>query len=283
VYYALQSQPVQQQVALHTIGQAVKGINIRDVKSLVIPLPETLVEQHAIAEALSAVDTFVESLEQLVTKKRNLKRGAMHELLTGKRRLPGFNDEWKTKRIVEIASPSSEKNTDATRLPVLTCSKHHGFVDSLAYFKNQVFSNDTSTYKLIRRGQIGYPANHVEEGSIGLQDLYDVALVSPIYIVFSVSEEVDSHFLHRVLKLDSYRHKFKMATTSSVDRRGSLRWPAFSEITVSLPLLPEQNAIVAVLSDMDAEIATLNAKLAKARRLKQGMMHNLLTGSIRLV
>lgn len=279
----LSSPPVITAIENASAGSTMTNLNQGTLGNLILALPPTKAEQEIIAEALSDADTFIESLEQLIAKKRDLKQGATQELLTGKKRLPGFNDEWKTKRIAEIASPSSEKNTDAARLPVLTCSKHHGFVDSLAYFKNQVFSNDTSTYKLIRRGQIGYPANHVEEGSIGLQNLYDVALVSPIYVVFSVSEEVDSHFLHRVLKLDSYRHKFKMATTSSVDRRGSLRWPAFSEITVSLPLLPEQNAIVAVLSDMDAEIAALDAKLIKARRLKQGMMHNLLTGSIRLV
>lgn len=156
-------------------------------------------------------------------------------------------------------------------------------MDSLGFFKNQVFSKDLSTYRIIRRGQIGYPANHVEEGSIGLQDLYDVALVSPIYVVFSVGEGVNSLFLHRVLKLDSYRQKFKTATTSTVDRRGSLRWPAFSEITISLPLLPEQTSIAKVLTDMDAELAALERRLAKTRELKHGMMQELLTGRTRIV
>jgi len=248
-----------------------------------IPLLPTKAEQEAIAEALSDADALVESLEQLIAKKRQIKQGAMQELLTGKRCLPGFSGGWEVKKIAEIASPSSEKNTAAEDLPVLTCSKHLGFVDSLGYFKNQVFSKDTSTYRLIRRGQIGYPSNHIEEGSIGLQNIYDVALVSPIYVVFSVNEGVDSYFLHRVLKLDSYRQKFKIATTSSVDRRGSLRWPAFSEVTVSIPPLPEQTAITAILTDMDAELAALEEKLAKARQLKQGMMQELLTGRIRLV
>ncbi|MBE3044937.1 restriction endonuclease subunit S [Candidatus Bathyarchaeota archaeon] len=144
-----------------------------------------------------------------------------------------------------------------------------------------MFSKDLSLYKIIRRGKIGYPANHVEEGSIGLQDLYDVALVSPIYIVFSAGEGVNSFFLHRVLKLNSYRQKFKTATTSSVDRRGSLRWPAFSEITVALPLLSEQTAIAEVLSDMDAELAALERRRDKTHALKEGMMQELLTGRTR--
>jgi len=128
-----------------------------------------------------------------------------------------------------------------------------------------------------------FRSNHVEEGSIGIQNLYDVALVSPIYVVFSVAEQINSYFLHRLLKLDSYRQKFKSGTSSSVDRRGSLRWPAFAEITVCIPTLPEQAAIAEVLSDMDAELAALQQRRDKTRTLKQGMMQELLTGRVRLV
>lgn len=264
-------------------GTTVESVEFQWLKAFTAPLPSTTLEQTAIAEALGDADAYIESLEQLIAKKRLIKQGAMQELLTGKRRLPGFSGEWETKSISEVANPTSEKNTAVKELPVLTCSKHHGFVDSLTYFKNQVFSNDTSGYKLISRGQIGYPANHIEEGSIGLQDLYDLALVSPIYVVFSVNEGVSSFFLHRLLKLDEYRQKFKTATTSSVDRRGSLRWPAFSEISVTIPHHSEQTAIGDVLRDMEKEASVLERKLTKARQLKQGMMQELLTGRIRLI
>ena len=264
-------------------GNGQPNLNTTLIGDFKVPLPPTKAEQDAIAETLNDADALIESLEQLLAKKRHIKQGAMQELLTGKKRLPGFTKGWEKKRIAEIAQPSSEKNTAADSLTVLTCSKHLGFVDSLTYFKNQVFSRDTRGYKVIRRGQLGYPSNHVEEGSIGLQDLYDAALVSPIYVVFSPKEWVNSYFLHRLLKLDSYREKFEAATSSSVDRRGSLRWPAFSQIVVSLPDHDEQTAIASVLSDMDAEIAALEAKLAKARGIKQGMMQELLTGRTRLV
>ena len=264
-------------------GTKVKHTSPSRLLEIPVAFPPTKAEQQAIAEALGDADAIIRSQEQLLTKKRQIREGAMQELLTGKIRLPGFNAKWELKRISEIASPSSEKNTAAMILPVLTCSKHLGFMDSLGFFKNQVFSKDTSTYKMIRRGEIGYPANHIEEGSIGLQDLYDVALVSPIYVVFSVNPGVNSFFLHRVLKLDSYRQKFETATTSSVDRRGSLRWPVFSEITVNIPSFPEQVAIASVLADMDAEIATLEAKLSKADKLKLGMRQDLLNGKVRLV
>lgn len=264
-------------------GNGQPNLNTQLIGAIKIPLPPTTVEQEAIAEALSDTDAHITSLEQFLVKKRQVKQGAMTDLLSGRRRLPGFVGEWNVRRIGDIASPSSEKNSAGRPMTVLTCSKHLGFVESLAYFKNQVFSRDTRGYKVIRRGQLGYPSNHVEEGSIGLQELHDAALVSPIYVVFSVAEEVDSYFLHRLLKLDAYRHKFETATSSSVDRRGSLRWPAFSEITVKLPTFEEQKAIASTLRDMDADTASLEERIAKARLMKQAVMHELLTGRIRLV
>lgn len=223
------------------------GVDLKELRAYPLPLPPTEVEQNSIAQALDDTDELIESLQQLLAKKRQIKLGAMQELLTGKKHLPGFTECWEEKRIAEIANPISERNDSRDDFPVLTCSKHHGFVDSLRFFKNQVFSDDTSGYKVIRRGEIGYPANHIEEGSIGLQDLYEAAVVSPIYVVFRVREGVNSFFLHRLLKLDQYRQRFEVATSSSVDRRGSLRWPAFSEITVKLPTIKEQDAISALL------------------------------------
>lgn len=240
-------------------------------------------EQRAITEVLSDVDGLIDALDALIAKKRAIKQATMQQLLTGKTRLPGFSGAWETKQIGDVVSLSSEKNHLGTNIPVLTCSKHLGFVDSLSYFKNQVFSKDLSSYKIIRRGQIGYPINHVEEGSIGLQDLYDVALVSPIYVVCSPKGDINSFFLHRLLKLDSYRQQFATATTSSINRRGSLRWPAFSKIRVTLPPIDEQIAIAEVLSDMETEISALENRLDKTRAIKQGMMQQLLTGKVRLV
>lgn len=251
-------------------------------QSLQIAIPP-IHEQRNIANALSDVDALLAKLDQLIAKKRDIKKGAMQNYLTGRMRLPSFNEDWVPFKIKEIAFSCSEQNKDRLDLPVLSCSKHFGFVDSLSYFKNQVFSQNTAGYKIIARGQIGYPSNHIEEGSIGLQDLYDFALVSPIYIVFSTRDNVNSYFLHRLLKLEEYRQKFETATGASVDRRGSLRWPEFSEISVLLPSSKEQMAISEMLRDIEKEIYNLEQQRNKTHQLKQGMMQQLLTGKIRLV
>ena len=257
LFAQLFGQSVNNQIAKILAGSNYPAINSRDVKLIEILCPLQIAEQRAIAEALSDVNGLLNALEALIVKKRAIKQAVMQQLLTGKTRLPGFSGAWETKQIGDVVSLCSEKNNLGADIPVLTCSKHLGFVDSLSYFKNQVFSKDLSSYKIIRRGQIGYPINHVEEGSIGLQDLYDVALVSPIYVVCSPEKNINSFFLHRLLKLESYRQEFANATTSSINRRGSLRWPAFSKIHVTLPPIDEQVAIVAVLNDVETEIAAL--------------------------
>jgi type I restriction enzyme, S subunit len=262
---------------------AVPTLNRNNLVGHFVPVPGTNTEQRAIVEALSDAEELLGALDAQIGKKRAIQQAAMQQLLTAKTRLPGFHEKWKTKKIIDIARPSGERNHSSAQLPVLSCTKHVGFVESLRYFKNQVFSDELGSYKVIRRGEIGYPANHIEEGSIGLQDLYDAALVSPIYVVLSPISTINSYFLHRLLRLDTYRHVFASATNSSVDRRGSLLWPDFSQIGVKVPPRDEQDAIATVLSDMDAEIAALESRRDKTRGIKKGMMQQLLTGRIRLV
>lgn len=258
-------------------------MNLAGIREVLAAIPPTTYEQSAIADILADVDALIESLEQLLTKKRRIKQGAMQELLTGKRRLPGFVDRWQSHRLGDVADPVTSINRNAAQLPVITCSKHLGFVDSLGFFKNQVFSNNTTTYKIVSRGQIAYPANHIEEGSIGYQDLYDAALVSPIYVVFQPRPGINGKFLHRLLKLPQFLPVFGRFTSSSVDRRGSLRWPAFAAIEVTLPTEEEQIAVVEVIETLEADVTAHEAHLAKARALKQAMAQALLTGRIRLV
>jgi restriction endonuclease S subunit len=190
--------------------------------------------------------------------------------------------EWLCLTIGDIAFPSTEKNTDRRNLPVLSCSKHYGFVDSLVFFSKQVFSDDISSYKIIRRGEFGFPANHIEEGSIGFQVNYDEAVVSPIYVVFRISVKVNGTFLYAILKTERYRQIFRSSTSASVDRRGSLRWPEFSSIKVPVPPLSEQIAIANAINDFDELIASLEYLTGKKRNIKKGMMQDLFTGKRRL-
>ncbi|SHG06471.1 restriction endonuclease subunit S [Vibrio gazogenes] len=266
------------------------------VKAIRVPVPP-LTEQKKIAQILSTWDKAISTTEQLLANSQQQKKALMQQLLTGKKRLgmPANSydfkktrygiipKDWEYPAIKDVCTQVTEKNTEAADYPVLSCSKYDGFVDSLKYFKKKVYSDDTSDYRLIHRGCFGFPSNHVEEGSIGLQNLYDTGIVSPIYVVFRAkTKEVDNTYLYAVLKTDHYRQIFGAATNASVDRRGSLRWKEFSLIHVPLPALEEQQKIAAVLSTADQEITILQQKLDALKQEKKALMQQLLTGKRRV-
>jgi type I restriction enzyme S subunit len=130
---------------------------------------------------------------------------------------------------------------------------------------------------------IGYPSNHIEEGSIGLLLSHDIGIVSPIYTVFRCNDSIIPEYLYAVFKTDTFRHIFAISTNASVDRRGSLRWREFSLIRVPLPSIKEQQAIVEVLNVADNEIVQLERKLKALEKQKRGLMQKLLTGEVRVI
>lgn len=262
-------------------------------KVLVPPFPE----QKKIAEILSAWDKAISTTERLLANGKRQKEALMRQLLIGIKRFGKLADsfdykktrygkipaDWDYPRIRDICSQVSEKNSKKADYPVISCSKHEGFVDSLKYFKKKVYSEDTSGYRVIPRGCFGFPSNHIEEGSIGLQNIYDVGIVSPIYVVFRANpEKVNNEYLFALLKSEHYRQIFSAATNGSVDRRGSLRWKEFGSIHVPLPPLEEQNEIVSALSVADREIEALQKKLNCLQQEKKALMPQLLTGKRRV-
>lgn len=274
----------------------IPGISREDVLGTPLLIPP-LHEQVKIAQTLSTWDQAITATGRLLENSQQRKKGLMQQLLTGKNRfiepvealkpqktrtgeIPG---DWNYPKIASICSQVTDKNTDDLQLPVLSCSKYVGFVDSLSYFKKKVYSDDLKGYRIIPRGCIGFPANHIEEGSIGLQNLYDYGLVSPIYVVARPDpEKVNADYLYAVFKTDHYRQIFCAATNASVDRRGSLRWKEFSQIHVPLPPLSEQNKMVEVLQTVAQEISSLQTSLKCLKEEKKALMQQLLTGKRRV-
>ncbi len=251
-------------------------------------------EQKAIADLLSTWDEAIEKTERLIQAKEKQLRQMSRWLLFGHKRLGNQNNEladahffkypsdWTLVKIEKIAKEVSVRNDESDET-VLSCSKYDGFVNSLDYFGKQVFSSDTSNYKIVKKGQFGYPSNHVEEGSIGLLKHCEKGIVSPIYVVFEASKEkVHSPFLYKLLKTDIYRHIFQVSTSSSVDRRGSLRWGDFSKIKVLVPSLEEQQEISENLASAQHEIDLLKQLAEKYKTQKRGLMQKMLTGEWRV-
>ena len=286
---------VRKQISTASGGTKVKHSSPEKIKNVLWRFPP-FGEQSNIVKILNQWDCSIGLIDRLIVEKQLRRKGFMQQLLTGKRRLPGFRKiqqirstkwgdfpaDWGYPRIAEIAKHVSIKNKKGDSFPVLSCTKHQGLIESLEYFGKQIFSKDLSTYKVVRRGQFAYATNHLEEGSIGYQNLHDRALISPMYTVFEADNNIDDRFLFLLLKTELYRHIFQVNTSASVDRRGSLRWPEFSRLHVPLPSLDEQRAIVNVIEVADRELELLQTKAKALREQRKGLMQQLLTGKKRL-
>ncbi len=263
------------------LGATINSINGNDLKKFLFPLPPEE-ERLKITEILSSWDEAIEITQQLIEQLELRKKGLMQELLTGKKRLLGFAGEWKKYEIDEIASQFTDKNTGNEVSVVLSCTKYDGLVRSLEYFGRKVYGDDLTKYKLVPRNYFAYATNHIEEGSIGYQNLIEAGLVSPMYTVFKTNEKVDDFYLFRLLKTERMIYYYQSNMSGSVARRGGLRWSAFKELIVNLPPIEEQKAIASLLDEADNEIKLQTENLESLKNQKKGLMQELLTGKKRV-
>lgn len=274
IFQMLQSNLMQQHLGVAVVGTTRMELSISILKKVRIPFPPTKAEQESIAEALSYTDAFIESLEQLIAKKRQIKQGAMQELLTGKRRLPGFSKEWETKPLGDVAeitmgqSPSSANyNSKGEGLPLI-----QGNADIF----NRKTIKRVFTTEITRRGKCGDIIMSVRApvGEVSRAE-FDICLGRGVCAI-----RYSNNFLYHTL-ISKESTWAKLSKGSTFDSVNSADVKAFD---IELPTdSAEQEAIATILSDMDAEITALEEKLAKARQIKQGMMQELLTGRTRLV
>lgn len=279
-------------------GNGQPNLNTELIGNLLIPLPPTKAEQEAIAEALSDADALIASLEQLIAKKRSIKQGAMQALLTGKQRLPGFEVKpgYQQTEVGEIPV-----DWDILPIGMLSACFSGGTPSSSnkAFYGgsipwitsgdlNKTFISEVEG-RITEDGLTNSSAKIIEPGAL-LLALYGatagVCAISNIRAAINqavlaiIPSQLNTHFLFQYLR---WRKDYHIKTFTQGGQ------PNFSGEIVKSFLIPvpptkaEQTAIATILSDMDTEIITLEAKLAKARQLKQGMMQELLTGKIRLV
>lgn len=158
--------------------------------------------------------------------------------------------ETKMMTLGDVATPTSRKAGAESDLPVYAVTKHRGFVPSAEYFSKQVFSRDTSGYKLVCRGEFAYATIHLDEGSIGIAP--EDSLVSPMYTSFAVDESiVDPAYLFLYLKSPRAMAVYPQLGKGSAERRKSISFSRLKELTVPLPPLNEQRRRAAILDKAD--------------------------------
>ncbi len=249
------------------------------------PLPE----QRAIAEALSDTDELLAALDALIEKKRAIKRGAMQELLTGKRRLPGFSGKWEKKRLGEIGRFFKGQGIRKDQalpegIPCIRYGEIYTHYDDIIRYYNSYISREVAYHSfLLAKGDLLFAGSGETAEEIGKC----IAFISSneCYaggdIVVLRQKEQNSEYLAYLLNTPSVN--IQKARLGQGDAVVHISAEKISSVELHLPPLPEQSAIAAVLSDMDAEIEALEARREKTREIKRGMMQELLTGRIRLV
>jgi len=244
-----------------TAKSSVDSVRREMIADMQIPLP-SLNEQSTIAESLSDTDALIASLGKLITKKRNIRQGTMQLLLTGKKRLRGFGEDWEKKTlggVLKICHGKSQKGiaTDDGRYPILATSGEIGRTNQFIYDKPSV---------LIGR-----------KGTIDAPQYMDTPFWTIDTLFFTqINPDSVPKFIFYLFKMINW---LGYNEASGVP---SLNASTIEAIETTLPKFNEQTAIAQVISDMDNEIDGLERKIAKYQMIKQGMMQELLTGKKRL-
>jgi len=254
-------------------------------KILPINLPPNIEEQKAIAQVLTDTDSLIQALNKEIAKKRLIKQGAMQKLLTPK-------VGWEVKKLGDIGNFKNGINKasedfghgypfvnllDVFGKTIISTNKHLGLINS-----NQ---EERNLYNL-KKGDVLFIRSSVKPSGVGLTCVIDRNLKNTVFsgfiIRFRNNGDLSDEFLQHCFYAQYFRNR--LIASSSVSANTNINQEALKDLTLSFPKSKhDQTRIATILSDMDAEIEALEHKLLKTKRLKQGLMQNLLTGKIRLV
>lgn len=240
-------------------------------KSLLLSFPvikPSKNEQARIAEVLGDVNALIAELEVLIEKKRSIMTATMQDLLTARRRLPGFSEPWRDKKVEDFCKiTTGNSNTQDQK----DNGAYPFYIRSATIVKSDKYLFDCEGVITIGDGQIGKVFHYVN----GKFDLHQRC-----YLMFDF-KEIDGRFFYYTFSKFFYERAVKLSAKATVD---SVRRDMIAKMKLNIPIsLSEQQTIATILSDMDAEIVELEAKRDKYVAIRQGMMQQLLTGKIRLI
>ena len=277
--FLLSSPDFRRQVLMRSSG-GTGMLNISSGSYLSIPvLAPPLSEQEAMADILNLWAIGAERLVQLFDAKRERKRGLMQQLLTGRKRFKEFKSErWQVFKLGELFSERVEMGRGD--LPLVSITGQNGVVPRDSLTKRDTSSEDKSKYLRIAPGDIGYNTMRMWQGVAGLSKLEGI--VSPAYTICIPSKRIDGQLAAYLFKHTPVVHLFRRHSQGLVDDTLALKFPNFAQIHVTIPDVPEQRRIAAVLSACDREIELLQKQLEALKEQKRGLMQKLLTGEVRV-
>ncbi len=266
-------------------GSTVRSVPMSKLEKMPIPIPP-LSEQTCIASVLTSVDNLLTSLGKLIEKKRAIKQGAMQMLLTGKKRLKGFDGEWVEKRLGEVS-----------RIYDGTHQTPHYVENGVPFYSvENVTANDFVHTKYISEQEHATLSSRIQIeqgdvlmtriGSIGNCKYVDWKPKASFYVSLALikcTDSVDAKFISYYSNSKLFKKEIELRSLFMAIPQKINLGPIADIIMIIPSSKEEQSAIASVLTSMDNEIIALETKKAKYEAIKQGMMQQLLTGRIRLV
>ncbi|RYD78225.1 MAG: restriction endonuclease subunit S [Sphingobacteriales bacterium] len=287
-YYVLMSFYFDDFLLKITAGSTITHLYQKDFVNFNFVCPP-LPEQEAIAEALSDADAWIESLEQLIAKKRLIKQGAMQELLTPK-------EDWEVRKLEDLTKIFTKQtgfDYSAYIKPSLIRIKTD---ETIPFIQNKDFKNKwinlNTDYFIPKSIALNFPKILLNEkallvsisgsvGNLGVYDLPDLAFIGGAVAILKFKNPLLIDWVSVYLQSDA--GQIKLLNNVKSGSHQNLILDDIRKIEILFPSLTEQTRIATILSDMDAELEDLEGQLGKARKVKQGMMQELLTGRVRLV
>ena len=251
-----------------------------------LPLPP-VTERAKIAEILTTQDKVIELKEKCLAEKQRQKKYLMQQLLTGKKRLPGFSGAWKIVRLHQIVKRHTKRNTIGNT-NVLTISAQYGLINQAEFFNKAIASDDKSNYFLLERGDFAYNksySNGYPFGAIKRLTRYDAGIVSPLYICFRIkNKSISDEYLEQYFEVGVMNHEIQACAQEGARNHGLLNITVddFFNSKLLLPPSEEQTAIVQVLSTADRELDLLRQDIEQEKQKKKALMQLLLTGIVRV-
>ena len=276
--YLFRSRIIQYQIRKLSVGGIMEGLSTSILKKIDVIVPP-IQEQKRIASALSTIDSLICALGDAIAKKQQIKSGLMQLLLTGKTRLPGFNEEWRSCKLKDIAemysggTPSSkEPKFSGGDIPFLSSSGKFIYTTEKTITKMGL---ENSSARVFPAGTLMY-AMYASLGKCSVSQI-DTA-ISQAILGFILSDEIDKMYLyyHFCFIEEQVKNMGQTGTQSNLSKA------LVEQFIIPVPIFSEQRAIADVLSTIDDEIYEIELKREKYLSIKQGMMQELLTGKTRL-
>tara|TARA_R100001369_G_scaffold92542_1_gene138218 strand:- start:2995 stop:4224 length:1230 start_codon:yes stop_codon:yes gene_type:complete len=274
--YFTQSENYWKWVNVMSVRSGQPGINGEEYGGLNVPLPP-LPEQETIANCLSVWDAAITKQTKLIATKKQLKKALMQQLLSGKKRLPGFDGDWNKVSAGNIFKSVSKKNNDKEEL--LSVTQNKGVIPrSLLGGRVTMPSGKRDGFKLVEKGNFVISLRSFQGG---LEFSEYKGLVSPAYTVLEEKQRINKSFYKHYFKSYEFIERLSIAVIGIRDGK-QISYNDFCTVKIPNPEIDEQTAIALILDTVDQEIKLLKKQLKQYKQQKRGLIQQLLTGKIRL-